>query len=177
MPKRNPSPKLILVCGLPGSGKTTYARRLEAGLGAIRFCPDEWMQTLALDLYDEDRRAPYRCILVALGAAGNPIESLQWQLGQDLLAQGVTIIIEWGTWARSERDTLRLGAQALRASVELHYLSAPHDLLLERIQRRAMENPPITRQDLLHWSELFQAPTAEEIALFDNYTAVEPADD
>jgi predicted kinase len=160
MPKRSDNPKLILVCGLPGSGKTTYARKLEASLGAIRFCPDEWMQALALDLYDEDRRAR--------------IEAFQWQFGQNLLAQGVSIIIEWGTWGRSERDTLRLGAQSLQAGVELHYLSAPLDVLFERIQRRAMENPPITREDLLRWSELFQAPTPEEMALFDNYVAVEP---
>jgi len=156
----NPThPKLILVCGLPGSGKTTYAKRLEARLGTIRFCPDEWMLALALGLYDEDRRAR--------------IEALQWQLGRELLAQGVTIIIEWGTWGRSERDTLRLGARALRASVELHYLSAPLDLLFERIQRRGMEDPPIEWEDVLRWSELFQAPTAEEINLFDNYTLIE----
>jgi predicted kinase len=163
MPKRRGSPKLILVCGLPGSGKTTYAKKLEASLDAIRFCPDEWLQALALDLYDEDRRAR--------------IEALQWQLGQDLLIRGVTIIIEWGTWGRSERDTLRQGAQALEASVELHYLSAPVDVLFERIQCRAMETPPITREDLLGWSALFQVPTAEEMALFDHSVSVEPADE
>jgi len=62
----------------------------------------------------------------------------------------------------------------MRAGVELHYLSGPLDVLFERIQRRAMENPPITREDLLGWSELFQAPTPEEIDLFDNYVAIEP---
>jgi predicted kinase len=146
-------PRLIIVCGLPGSGKTTHARLLEDRLHAIRFAPDEWMEALSLDIYDEGRR--------------EKIEALQWKLAQELLAVGLTVIIEWGTWGRSERDTLRLGARALGAAVELHYLSAPVDVLLDRIQRRGAENPPIERDQLLRWMEIFQEPTTEEIALFD----------
>jgi predicted kinase len=146
-------PRLIIVCGLPGSGKTTLARQLESRLGAVRFSPDEWMDALSLNLYDEDRRGK--------------IEALQWKISQALLARGLIVIIEWGTWGRSERDTLRLGARALGAAVELHYLSAPSDVLFERIQRRGLETPPIERDALSRWVELFQAPTLEEMALFD----------
>ena len=41
------------------------------------------------------------------------------------------------------------------------------DVLLDRIQRRGMENPDIERDQLLRWVEIFQVPTPEEIALFD----------
>src|SRR5712691_3638007 len=56
MERSHTGPRLIIVCGLPGSGKSTHAKLLEARLGAIRFSPDEWMDALSLDPYDEERR-------------------------------------------------------------------------------------------------------------------------
>ena len=153
MGQQTAGPRLIIVCGLPGSGKTPLARQLEQKLGAVRFCPDEWMQALSLNFYDEQRRAR--------------IEAMQWELAQMLLRRGLVAIIEWGTWGRSERDALRLGARKLGAAVELHYLKVSDDVLLERVQRRGAEAPSITREDLARWSEIFQAPTEEELALFD----------
>lgn len=40
------APTLHLLIGLPGSGKTTLARRLEAEHAALRLTPDEWMLLL-----------------------------------------------------------------------------------------------------------------------------------
>jgi predicted kinase len=117
------------------------------------------MAALSLNLWDEHRR--------------ERIEALQWKLAQELLAVGLTVIIEWGTWGRSERDTLRLRAREVGAAVELHYLSAPVDVLFDRIQRRGLETPPIERDQLLRWTKIFQVPTAEEMALFDRAVCVE----
>jgi len=153
--------RLIIVCGLPGSGKTTRARRLETHLGAVRLAPDEWMAALALDLWDEAARAR--------------VEALQWELARTLLSRGLTVVIEWGTWARSERDALRLGARALGAAVELHYLAAPPQVLLERVRRRDREDPPVELTDILRWNEVFQAPTDDEVMLFDSSMATDLA--
>jgi predicted kinase len=110
MTESNARRRLIIVCGLPGAGKTTLAKSLEESLQAIRFSADEWMEALSLDLYDEER--------------GGKIEALQWTLGKELLARGLIVIVGWGTWGRSERDQLRLEARAVGAA-ELHYLFAP----------------------------------------------------
>src|SRR5262245_47911881 len=100
---------LIIVCGLPGSGKTTHAKSLEHSLSAVRLSPDEWMHALGINLWDESTRTK--------------IEALQWSFARQLLSAGLTVIIEWGTWAKSERDALREQAKSLGATVELHYLA------------------------------------------------------
>ena len=145
--------RLIIVCGLPGAGKTTLARALEQRLGAVRFSPDEWMEALGASLPDEALRAG--------------VEALQWKLSQQLLALGLTIIIEWGTWARSERDALRLRARGLGAAAELHYVHAPMEVLMERIRLRGREQPVIEMSDLGRWLGIFEPPTSEEMGLYD----------
>jgi predicted kinase len=80
MEKSGTGPRLIIVCGLPGSGKTTLAKALETRLRAVRFSPDEWMDAISLNFYDEERRGK--------------IEALQWKFGRELLALGLTVIIE-----------------------------------------------------------------------------------
>ena len=150
---RSTGGRLILVCGLPGSGKTTHARTLEQSLPAIRLSADDWMAALGIDLYDEPQR--------------QRIESLQWHFGRQLLRLGRIVIIEWDTWARSERDALRLEARAEGADVELHFFTAPVEILFERIRRRGIENPPIDREALQRWAKLFEAPTLEEMSLYD----------
>ena len=144
---------LVIICGLPGAGKTTHARRLEEERRAVRFCPDEWIIDLSLNLYDPVRR--------------DQMEALQWRLARRLLTLGQTVLIEWGTWAREERDKLRDEARAVGAAVELHYLTAPVDVLFERVQRRAMEDPPIKREDLVRWARLLEVPTAAELSQYD----------
>ena len=107
--------RLVVVCGLPGSGKTMLAERLEAEYGAVRFCPDEWMHALGIDLFDERKR--------------HELEQLQWRLTQRLLELGQAVVLEWGTWRRGERDALREGARALGAAVELRFLEESVDVL------------------------------------------------
>ena len=102
---------LFIVCGLPGAGKTTLAKKIEESLSAIRMSADDWMSALSINLHAEEQRAK--------------IEALQWALAKRLLSLGQNVVIEWGAWAKSERDTFRTrGAGSGRTGRALFSLGA-----------------------------------------------------
>jgi predicted kinase len=42
--------RLVVITGLPGSGKTTLAVELAASVPSVRMCPDDWMTASGIDL-------------------------------------------------------------------------------------------------------------------------------
>ena len=151
------TPRLILTCGLPGAGKTTLAMRLAAERGAVRLTKDEWLWALGTTPWDESARVK--------------VEHELWRLARDLLRLGVSVVLDFGLWARRERDELRTTARGLGAAVELRYLEVPTEELWKRIEARNSAPPwdshPIRREDLDGWVRAFQAPEPSELILFD----------
>lgn len=149
--------RLILTCGLPGAGKTKLATQLSLGRSAVRLTKDEWLWALGSTPWDEPIQ--------------EKVERELWRLAQDILRLGLSVVLDFGLWARIERDEMRSAARDLGVGVELHYLDVPADELWRRIQARNSEPPwdsyPIRRADLDGWLRLFQAPDAAELALFD----------
>jgi predicted kinase len=120
-------------------------------------CPDDWMNSAGIDLWDSRARAR--------------IERCQLDLTIELLGAGLNVVVEWGVWAREERDALRDAARAVGGPVELRHLSAPVDELWGRLVARHDEgrwlSRPISRGELEEWADAYEPPTDEELALYD----------
>jgi predicted kinase len=87
--------------GLPCSGKSTLARTLEHEHSALRLTPDEWQ----LRLFGQDAEAPEH------NARHTLIETLQWEGASRALALGINVILDYGFWAREEREDFRARAK------------------------------------------------------------------
>ena len=160
------SPKLYVIFGLPGAGQTTRAIAIAEATGAVRLCPDEWLVAMGISLVDYAIR--FR------------LQDHMLQHGETLLQAGVSVIVEFGSWSRSEREAIRQIAVRTNAATELHFVDAPLPELARRVRQRGGPDAKSLLEDvLLKFPEKFERPTADEIGLYDVYFGPEdrPSDE
>jgi len=149
---------LFLICGLPGSGKTTLARKIEAERSALRLSPDEWMTPLFGADLDPSK----------LEAARAPVEAVQWSVASRALTLGMDVVLEYGFWSRREREEYRSRTESLGARVQLCFLDVPLEKLWKRLEKRNADLPLgsflVEKNQLELWWSWFEKPTAEELA-------------
>ena len=148
---------LILLCGLPGAGKSTLAKKLALELQATVMSPDHEMYERGISFFDEKARAE--------------IEAEQWQRALELAKSGSTVILENGFWGRQERDKLRLEAHNLGLKIELRYLDIPFEELWLRVEARNKKEDDkdavLTRERLEQSASQLEPPDKAELSLFD----------
>lgn len=118
--------KAYLIHGFAGVGKTTYAKKLENETRAVRFSPDDWMITLYGTNPPEERFQEYESRILAL----------IWEIALQLVRVNVDIILDFGFWKRSDRDTARQKLKEAGAQVELYCITCSGDTACRRIMER-----------------------------------------
>ncbi len=148
---------LHLMVGLPCSGKTTLARQLEIERAALRLTPDEWQ----VQLFGQDAQTPKH------NARHGLIEAMLWEVAARALALGTNVILDFGFWAREEREDFRERARRLGAGSEVHFLDVPEAELLRRLAARNTQQTDrffyIPVEMMRPWIALFQPPTQDEL--------------
>ena len=148
---------LHLMVGLPCSGKTTLAQKLEHELPALRLTPDEWH----IRLFGQDAEESEH------DARHSLIEAMLWNIASRALELGTNVILDFGFWAREEREDYRSRAKQLGASSEVHYLDVSEDELLRRLEERnsrpSQESFIIPKEAMKPWIAFFQKPTLDEL--------------
>ena len=149
-----------MLCGLPGSGKSIRAKELEAAGEGLLLNADSWVT----QLYPDDAEAAARDERKFL------VHQVQWELVEQLLSNGVSVILDWGVWSREERDHYRQRAQELGANVKTIFLDEPIETLHERLANRNLDLPPgtfrISAEELDEWAAIFEPPSRQEMTRY-----------
>jgi predicted kinase len=153
---------LYLMVGLPCSGKTARAKALEHELFALRLTPDEWHVGLfGHDVYDPEHDKRHSII-----------EAHLWQVAARVLALGTNVILDFGFWAKEEREEFRARARELGARSEIVFMDVTADELMRRTKARneALTNTThyIPEEMMIAWIQFFQKPDTSELLPRDN---------
>ena len=156
--RRRTAPVTVhLLCGLPGAGKTTLARQLEAELPAVRFSLDEWM----LRLYPE--------LSFASGNYGELAETcklLIWDTALQVLQSNTDVVLDWNQWSRERRAVWAGRTEAAGAAVVVHFVRTPLQTAVERVagraRRREAGSHRLGEADVRHLAGIFEEPDPSE---------------
>jgi predicted kinase len=150
---------LYVLTGLPGSGKSTHAAELVAATGARYVEMDAAVRERGLSLVDYEARF----------ALQPEVEASIPQL----LASGESVIAEFGSWTREERDRLRGLAAASGARTELHFVDAAVAVCAARVRARGGLGAEALAHEVIEGSaHSFERPTQAEAAEYDAVVTV-----
>lgn len=145
-------PRVVLVCGPAGSGKSTHAFALERE-GYIRLSFDE--------------------IAWALGHRNHPLaapiaRTVHYELAARLLSHvryGRDVVVDTSFWSRASRDGYRAMLAPEDVVPVVHFLATPKNEILRRLNERAGSGPhdvAVPANRALAYLAGFEVPTPQE---------------
>ncbi len=152
-----------LISGLPCSGKTTYSARLRDEVDGVLITLDQWLITVhgryrIIDIgQDEHIRRVVAC------------RQLIWQMTEEFLRIGTNVVLDDGFFWRKDRlryfeMTKEIGSAAV--AMHIHALSAPLEVLRERVESRNASLPTfnfwIDPELLESFIEQYEVPQDDE---------------
>ena len=132
--RRYSPPQLFLTAGLPGAGKSSFARRLAPAIDAV--------------ILESDA---LRRVLFAL-PVHSPAESTRLfralhRVARQLLREGVNLIIDATSLRRSDRAPVYATAEATGAQLHVLHFVAPEPVILQRLEHRLATGEDVLAAD------------------------------
>jgi predicted kinase len=155
-------PRVHLICGSTGAGKTTYAAALSERIRGVRFSIDDWMANLFL----ADRPDPS-----SLDWALQRIDRCErqiWTIAEQLLVRSVDVVFDFGLSTLDQRDRCRRRVAQTAAESKLHYLDVSPETRRARVLKRSQATPrthvfEVTEAMFEAMEGLFEPPTDDEL--------------
>ncbi|MGO1769215.1 MAG: AAA family ATPase [Microbacterium sp.] len=144
-------PRVVMMCGPGGAGKTTYSKRLEReGWTRLSFEVEFW-----------DR-----------GITTMPSADVVAEVATDLkarllrhVAAGDDVVLDFGFWFRRQRDEYRALLAPHGLVPETIYIATSLETILSRVDDRhgrQADDWPLTEQTATEYFERFEPPTPSE---------------
>lgn len=156
-------PKIHLVEGPVGAGKSTFSRDMVDRTGGVHIALDEWF----VRLYSPDR--PEVEVIPWYQERKARLIDLIWLHAQSLHAGGTTTILELGLVQRERREELYRKALTAGIELEVNVLDASRNARRQRVARRNLEKGPTYSMTVPPAifemaSDMWESPNASEIA-------------
>ena len=123
------NPSINLICGFIGFGKTTFAKKLEMELPAVRFTHDEIM----LKHYGrnpDNFREKYK-----------KVDSYIRQETVKFIKTGKNVILDYGFWSKAQREEYYKWAKTITPNVIFYVIVCDLDIARKRVIERTKNNP------------------------------------
>lgn len=151
-------PTVHLLCGLPGCGKTTFARRLASERGAVILGHDERMVARHGTNPPEKKFRTF----------AREITDELWREAGAIVVSGRDVILDWGFWTRAERDDARRRAATLGAEAVLYFVQCTDAVARARTLARTAAGGRVLEINSAAWDVFrarFETPTSDEAAV------------
>ncbi|MGN0629332.1 MAG: AAA family ATPase [Oscillospiraceae bacterium] len=159
-----PKPKLVMMCGTSGSGKTYFSKLLESrGFARLSIDEELWPDFYVLS----DMLTPeHKAFLKEQG-----MERLRSRAA-NFVADGKNVVIDMCFCHKAQRDEFRTFGESLGAEPVLIYIKASLPVLRARLADRAGKNGPnslpVSEEELLRFWSGFQPPEGEGEIVIDS---------
>ena len=154
----NVTPLVVMMCGVAGSGKTTFAQQLEKE-GFVRLSIDEeiWATNgrfgidFPVEMYEEYKEVAERKLLIQL---------------VNLIKNKQQVVVDFSFWQRSRRETYKQLIEEAGGKWKLIYLKVQPNDLRKRLKIRSQRFDAnaaftITEEILTSYLNGFEAPIGE----------------
>lgn len=158
-------PKVHLIEGPVGAGKSTFATALAARHHGVHVALDEWFARL----FSPDR--PASDVMPWYAERKKRLIGLIWGHSRRVLASGRDVVLELGLIRRHERLEFVRSVRDEGFDLVIHVLEAPHDVRRDRVRRRNSERGStfsmVVPDDIFELaSRLWEPPDDDECSEF-----------
>ena len=151
--------KVILICGMLCSGKSTYAKELSIKEKAPILSSD----ALTLALFDERLGNDHERITAK-------VQAYLYDMAVQLVKLEIPVILEWGFWTKQGRLYANQFFQEREIPVEWHYIEVTEEMWRHNIEKRNASHAPgtyyVDEGLMKKCLALFEPPEREEMDLW-----------